>query len=85
MKKGPAVPKLALKTSEKGSASKQKLYTRNQKKLKLLVTKNPDCNPFRLKVQKTHCPFFQLHFFLFREKYKVMLYLAAAFQRYQIY
>ena len=44
--KVPTVSSLALKALELISVSKQKLYIYNQKELKLLVTKNPDCNPF---------------------------------------
>ena len=40
MKKVPTVPNLALKALEIASASKEKLYIRNQKELKLLVIKN---------------------------------------------
>ena len=45
MKEMPTVPSIALKTLEIVSASKQKLYIPNQKELKLLFTKNPDCSP----------------------------------------
>ena len=36
--------------------------------MKLLVSKSPDCNPFRYKVDKISLSFFQNHFFLFGEK-----------------
>ena len=66
MEKVPTVSNLAWKALEIVSASKQKFYICNQKKLKL--TKNSDCSPVRQKVEKTHCHFLQNHFFLFREK-----------------
>ena len=43
MTKVPTLPSLALKALEIISASKQKLYIRNQKELKLGATKNLDC------------------------------------------
>lgn len=49
MKKVPHKPNLALKVVETVSASKQKLYTCNQKESKRL-NKNPDRNPFRQRV-----------------------------------
>ena len=45
MEKVPTVPNLASKTLEIVSASKQKFYICNQKKLTL--TKNSGCSPFR--------------------------------------
>ena len=47
MKKVPTVPSLAMKVLEIVFASKQKLCIPNQKKGKILVTKNPDCTSFR--------------------------------------
>ena len=47
MKKVPNVPSLALKALEIISALEQKLHIRNQKELKLLVIKDPDCSPFK--------------------------------------
>ena len=52
MKKVPTIPSLALKALEIVYASKQKLYIRNQKEMKLLVTKNPHCSSFGEKVEK---------------------------------
>ena len=68
MKKEPTVPSLVLKALEIFSALKQKLYILNQKEWKLLVTKNADCSSFKYKVEKTGFHFFQVRFFLFREK-----------------
>ena len=45
MDKLPPVPKLALKSLEIVSASKQNFYISHQKELKL--TENRDCSPFR--------------------------------------
>ena len=67
------------------SASKQLLYIDNQKELKLLVTKNPVCTPFRWKIEKTHCHFFKLHFFFLEKMCKDILDLVVAFQWYQIH
>ena len=38
---------LVLKVPKLAFASKQRLYIRNQKELKLLVAKNLNCDPFR--------------------------------------
>ena len=62
MKKVPHKPNLALKVVETVSASKQKLYTCNQKESKRL-NKNPDRNPFRQRVEKTHSHFFHFIYF----------------------
>ena len=43
----PTIPSLALKALEIVSALMKKLYIRNQKELRLLVTKILDCSPFR--------------------------------------
>ena len=47
MKKAPTVLNFTLKAFEIFSASKQKLYIRIEKELRLLVTKNRDFSPFR--------------------------------------
>ena len=62
----PTVSNLELKALEVVSTLKQKFSIVNQKKLKL--TKNPDCAPFRKKVDKALFHFLQNHFFIFREK-----------------
>ena len=47
MKKVPIVTSFTLKAFEITYDLRQKLSVSNEKELKLLVTKNPDCSPFR--------------------------------------
>ena len=47
MKKVATVSSFALKALEIVSAPKKKLDIRNRKELKHLITKNPDCSPFK--------------------------------------
>ena len=47
MKKVPTVPSFTLEAFEITCGLRQKLSISNEKELKLLVTKNPDCSPFR--------------------------------------
>ena len=80
----PNVLNLALKALEMVSVSKQKFYILNQKELKLLVTKNRDCNLFREKIKKTQ-EIYQISFLFFLvEKYTMILRLAISFQHYKI-
>ena len=67
-------------------ASKQKLYTLNQKELKLLVTKNHIADLVDKNLRKLFVISFKfiISFFL-DKKYNVMLHLAVTFQGYQIY
>ena len=67
MKKVLPVLNLALKALEIVSASKQKLYICNQKGLKLLLTKNPYCRPFRLNAEEIHDQLLHFHFFFCTE------------------
>ena len=86
MKKVPTVPNLAMKDIEIVLASKQKLYTLNQKELKLLVTKNHIAALVDKNLRKLFVISFKfiISFFL-DKKYNVMLHLAVTFQGYQIY
>ena len=86
MKKVPTVPNLAMKDIEIVLASKQKLYTLNQKELKLLVTKNHIAALVHKNLRKLFVISFKfiISFFL-DKKYNVMLHLAVTFQGYQIY
>ena len=68
MKKVSTTHNLALKTLEIVSVSKQNLYILNQKELKLLGLKNPDCSPFSKKVDRIHNHIFLTLFFSFLEK-----------------
>ena len=85
MKKVPTVPNLAMKDIEIVLASKQKLYTLNQKELKLLVTKNHIAALVDKNLRKLFVISFKfiISFFL-DKKYNVMLHLAVTFQGYQI-
>ena len=47
MEKVPSAPSFTMKAFETIYGLRQKLSISNQKKMKLLVTKNPDCSPFR--------------------------------------
>ena len=86
MKKVPTVPNLAMKDIEIVLASKQKLYTLNQKELKLLVTKNHIAALVNKNLRKLFVISFKfiISFFLDKE-HNVVLHLAVTFQGYQIY
>ena len=86
MKKVPTVPNLAMKDIEIVLASKQKLYTLNQKELKLLVTKNHIAALVDKNLRKLFVISFKFIISSFLDKkYNVMLHLAVTFQGYQIY